>query len=140
MRVRLDFAAVLLAAFATSASAQALYRCQEGGRVTYSDRACTAGSVTPVPVDVGPSTEEQAAAAARLRQDVADFQARWAATQGGRSAPQGASRKSAAQGGSGVNAVAVAADGRCEPRMIGAVPQSPAAAGGLYVSSASRRY
>lgn len=68
-----------LATFAAPAWAQSLYRCQEGSRTTYSDRACTTGPAVRMQVEVGPSIEEQSAARSRLKQSIADFDARRAA-------------------------------------------------------------
>ncbi len=61
-------AAMLLAASAARADS---YRCDVGGRVTYSDRPCAAGSQTTVETDDPVSATDRGAAAARAREDAA---------------------------------------------------------------------
>lgn len=62
------------------AFAQTLYRCQEGAKVTYSDRSCSAGTVKRISADGGPTIEEREAARARLHCQVDSHAAREAKT------------------------------------------------------------
>ena len=128
---------VIFATFAASTSAQTLYRCQDGARVTYSDRACVTGAARQLPPDAGPPIAEQTAAVARLKQDVADFDVRWtarvAAAQSARSAP----KKSA--GSKPTGDAAGDTDGRCEPGAVASTTPVGAGAGRLIQTNAARR-
>lgn len=128
---------VIFATFAAAASAQTLYRCQDGARVTYSDRACVAGAARQLPPDAGPPIAEQTAAVARLKQDVADFDVRWsarvAAAQSARSAP----KKSADSKPTGD--AARDTDSRCEPGTVTSTPLIGTGAGSLVQTNVPRR-
>jgi hypothetical protein len=63
------FGMLLLTTF-TTASGQTLYRCQDGKKVTYSDRPCVGGVEKRVSSDDSPTAEERAAARARLQQQI----------------------------------------------------------------------
>jgi len=68
IRVTLLLHVALLGLGSGAAHAQSVYRCESGGKVSYSDRPCSAGAERRVNVDGGPSREEQAAARVRLQQ------------------------------------------------------------------------
>lgn len=76
MDQRLILAAAALVLFANSASGQTLYKCLAGGKTTYSDRPCEAGTQRTVSPDGAPTAEERAAARARLAQDMASQSAK----------------------------------------------------------------
>jgi hypothetical protein len=129
---------VIFATFAASSTAQSLYRCQDGARVTYSDRACVSGATRQLAPDAGPPVGEQAAAVARLRQDIAEFDVRWAVRLAAAQRAGGTTKKEAGSNRSGV--AARDADSRCEPRGVETTPQSGAGAGSLVQANANRRY
>lgn len=67
--------AVVTACVASSAWSAA-YRCEVDGKTIYSDRPCNIGRQSEVAIDSqGPSVEDRAAAAARLRSDKATAEA-----------------------------------------------------------------
>lgn len=128
---------VTFATFAASASAQTLYRCQDGTRVTYSDRACVAGATRQLSTDAGPPIAEQAAAVVRLKQDIANFDVRWTARVAAAQSASGVARKGA---GSKLAGAAVGdTDGRCEPGTVASTTQVGAGAGRLIQANAVRR-
>lgn len=55
---------------ASSAQADPVYRCQIGGKVSYSDRPCAAGDERRIRTDGGPSYEEMARARDRLNREI----------------------------------------------------------------------
>ena len=129
---------VMFATFAASSSAQSLYRCQDGTRVTYSDRACVSGATRQFVPTAGPPIAEQTAAVVRLRQDIAEFDVRWTARIAAAQSAGGAAKKNP-----GSNLAGVAArdtDSRCEPRGVESMPQIGRGAGSLVQANASRRY
>lgn len=93
MRKPRNLLVAIAATFAASASAQALYRCDDGGRVTYTNRACATGAVRHIQPEAGPPAEEQRLAAARLQEAIAEFNARHAANTPGALSPQLATAK-----------------------------------------------
>jgi len=95
MRKPRNLLVVIAAAYAASASGQTLYRCDDGGRVTYTDRACATGAVRHIQPEAGSPAEERRLAAARLREAIAEFNARHAVNAPGALSPQLAT----AQGG-----------------------------------------
>jgi hypothetical protein len=128
---------ITFATLAASTSAQTLYRCQDGARVTYSDRACVSGAARQLPPSAGPPIAEQAAAVARLRQDVADFDVRWTARVAAAQSASGAAGKGA--GSKLAGDAARDTDSRCEPRTVASTPQAGTGAGSLVQANASRR-
>lgn len=80
----------LVAMLSSPAMGEMLYRCEHGGRVSYGDRACDSGIETRVQSATAPSMDEQKTAIARLRQGIAEFDARWAARVARYSAATGA--------------------------------------------------
>lgn len=129
---------VIFATFAAASSAQTLYRCQEGARVTYSDRPCVAGATRQLPPNAGPPIDEQAAAVVRLKQDIADFDVRWAARFAAAQRAGGTTKK---YGGSNLAGVATGdTDSRCEPRGVESTPQMGTGAGSLFQANAYRRH
>ena len=60
--------------------AQSIYRCEAGGKTTYSDRPCAAGTMRKISPDGQPTAEQRAAARTRLQlqldQDAAKQQER----------------------------------------------------------------
>lgn len=128
---------VIFATFAAAASAQTLYRCQDGARVTYSDRPCVTGAARQLPPDAGPPIAEQTAAVARLKQDVADFDVRWTARVAAAQSASSAARKGAGQKPTGD--AARGADNRCEPGTVTSTPLVGTSAGRLVQANASRR-
>jgi hypothetical protein len=128
---------VTFATFAASVSAQTLYRCQDGARVTYSDRACIAGAARQLPADAGPPIAEQAAAVVRLKQDIADFDVRWAARVAAAQSASAVARKGAGAklGGGTVGDT----DGRCEPGAVASTTPVGAGPGRLIQANAARR-
>jgi len=129
---------VMFATFAASSSAQSLYRCQDGARVTYSDRACVSGATREFVPNAGPPIAEQTAAVVRLRQDIADFDVRWTARVAPAQSAGGVVRKNA-----GSNLAGDAArdtDSRCEPRAVESTPRISTGAGRLLQANASGRY
>jgi hypothetical protein len=78
MRARVLLHIVLVAMASSPAMGEKLYRCEQGGRVTYGDRMCAGGIETRVQPAAVPSIDEQKVAVARLRQELAEFDARWA--------------------------------------------------------------
>lgn len=128
---------VIFATFAASTSAQTLYRCQDGARVTYSDRACVTGAARQLPPDAGPPSAEQAAAVVRLKQDVADFDVRWTARVAAAQPASGTAKNSA---GSKLTGGATSdTDSRCEPRAVAATARIGTGAGSLIQANVSRR-
>ena len=127
---------IIFATFAASSSAQSLYRCQDGARVTYSDRACVSGATRQLPPDAGPPIAEQTAAVARLKQDIADFDVRWTARVAAVQSARGAARKSTDSTPAG--AAAHDTDNRCEPRAVAAPLQVGTGAGRLVQANAAR--
>jgi len=127
---------VIFATFAAASSAQTLYRCQEGARVTYSDRPCVAGATRQLPPNAGPPIDEQAAAVVRLKQDIADFDVRWTARVAAAQSARGAPRKSADSTPAG--GTAHDTDNRCEPRAVAAPLQVGTGAGRLVQANAAR--
>ena len=79
MRKHILFHVALVAIVSSPAFGGSLYRCQQDGHVSYGDRACAGGVETRVEPAAAPPIDEQKVAVARLRQDLADFAARWAA-------------------------------------------------------------
>ena len=71
---------VMLILGADASLAQSIYRCEAGGKTTYSDRPCESGSMRKVSPDGQPTAEQRAAARARLQlqldQDAAKQQER----------------------------------------------------------------
>lgn len=61
---------VLLTLLPALATAQTIYRCQDGNKVTYSDRPCPTGAEKRINTDGGPSPDDVAAARARLQRDL----------------------------------------------------------------------
>jgi hypothetical protein len=127
----------IFAAFAASSSAQTLYRCQDGTRVTYSDRVCVAGATRQLPPDAGPPVAEQTAAVARLKQDVADFDARWTARVAAVQSASSAGRKNA--GSKLAGDAAHDTDSRCEPRAVASTTPVGTGASRLIQANAVRR-
>jgi len=78
MQVRVLLQIVLVATASSPAMGEMLYRCEQGGRVTYGDRMCVGGIESRVQPAAMPSINEQKIAVARLRQELAEFEARWA--------------------------------------------------------------
>lgn len=73
-----------LLGFATCASAQSIFRCDEGGRVTYTNRSCERGMAARIEIAAAPPPDTVKIAAARLQAAVAEFDTRHAAgTSGG---------------------------------------------------------
>ena len=71
-RVAVALAAAVLMSCAASGAWSAAYRCEIGGKTTYSDKPCNVGRQSEVAIDSeGPSAADRAAAAARLRSDKA---------------------------------------------------------------------
>lgn len=70
MRVVAVFIGAMLLTTWTTASGQTLYRCQEGKKISYSDRPCAGGAEKRISADGAPTAEERAAARARLQQQV----------------------------------------------------------------------
>ena len=69
-RVTVALAASVLMSCAASGAWSAAYRCEIGGKITYSDKPCNGGRQSEVAIDSeGPSAADRAAAAARLRSD-----------------------------------------------------------------------
>jgi hypothetical protein len=128
---------VTFATFAASASAQPLYRCQDGARVTYSDRPCVAGAARQLSTDAGPPIAEQAAAVVRLKQDIADFDVRWSARAAAAQSASGVAGKGA--GSKLAGDVARDTDSRCEPPAVASTTQVGTGAGRLVQANASRR-
>jgi hypothetical protein len=79
MRKRVLLHVVLVAMLSSPAMGGTLYRCENGGRVSYGDRACDDGIATRVQAATPPSMDEQKSALARLRQGLVEFDARWTA-------------------------------------------------------------
>ena len=68
----LKVAVVVVMACEVGSARSAAYRCEADGKIIYSDQPCSAGRQSEVAVDApGPSAEDRAAAAARLRNDKA---------------------------------------------------------------------
>lgn len=55
---------------ADASLAQSIYRCDVGGKTTYSDRPCVAGTVRKVSPDGQPTAEQRAAARAHLQRQL----------------------------------------------------------------------
>ena len=87
---------VALFAFAASASAQTIYRCDLAGSVTYTNRPCSQGIAKRIELDANPPAEAVKMAAARLQVAVADFNARYLVDVSGEGSR--ASEKQSAQG------------------------------------------
>ncbi|MGI9024864.1 MAG: DUF4124 domain-containing protein [Burkholderiaceae bacterium] len=69
-------AAFVVASCVVGSSWSAAYRCEADGRTIYSDKPCSAGQQSEVAIDAsGPSAEDRATAAARLRSDKATAKA-----------------------------------------------------------------
>lgn len=71
MDLRLAFALTGLALMTANAMGQSLYKCQAGGKTTYSDRPCESGTQRTISADGGPTAEERAAAQIRLSRELA---------------------------------------------------------------------
>lgn len=60
-----------------SAVAQSIYRCEIGGKTSYSDRPCSQGATWTISPNGQPTPEERAAARARLQREMEQDSARW---------------------------------------------------------------
>jgi hypothetical protein len=137
MKPRHCLCLVTFAKYAAASSAQTLYRCQDGARVTYSDRACASGATRQLPQEAGPPIVEQAAAVVRLKQDIADFDVRWQARGAAAQSASGTARKSA--GSKVAGDTANDTDSRCEPRTAASTTPVGTGAGRLIQANAVRR-
>ena len=77
MHARILLHILLVAMASPPAMGEMLYRCEQGGHVTYGDRMCASGIETRVQPAAVPSVHEQKVAVARLRQELAEFETRW---------------------------------------------------------------
>lgn len=74
--VAFRLAAMIVASCVAGSAWSAAYRCQADGKTIYSDKPCNVGRQSGVAIDTsGPSAEDRAAAAARLRNDKATVEA-----------------------------------------------------------------
>ena len=71
-RIAFRLAAIIVTSCVVGSAWPAAYRCEADGKTIYSDKPCNIGRQSEVAVDAsGPSIEDRAAAAARLRHDKA---------------------------------------------------------------------
>ena len=78
MHARILLHILVITMASSPAMGEMLYRCEQGGHVTYGNRMCAGGIETRVQPAAVPSIDEQKVAVARLRQELAEFETRWA--------------------------------------------------------------
>lgn len=70
---------ILIGTLPVLANADAVYRCQDGGKVAYSDRPCANGQERRIRTDSGPTDEDLARARARIDREIQTRRAKIAA-------------------------------------------------------------
>jgi hypothetical protein len=77
--VRQTLLLILIGTLPVLANADAVYRCQDGGKVSYSDRPCANGQERRIRTDSGPTDEDLARARARIDREIQTRRAKIAA-------------------------------------------------------------